>query len=203
MCCLHSNSSLQLQRSPVVVTTGHILCTVLNDLATWHTVLHVHIDTPCWQLHWIKAADETIISCSQQNRIIILGCRGFGYPNLHFVGHYDYAGNKRERNKCVASVWQWGQPGPDQNLLLPCRVGCKCEGSFLGLVHHQHCFHPAEQLGWLWWLLYWWVLLFQLQYHCYLEVASHQAHLKARPAYEHEDCHDAATRNKTYKSLSS
>ena len=44
-------------------TLGGILCTVLNDLVTRYTVLHVHIGTPCRQLHRIEAVDKTIVSC--------------------------------------------------------------------------------------------------------------------------------------------
>ena len=44
-------------------TLGCILCTVFNDLVTRYTILHVHIGTPCRQLHRIEAVDKTIVSC--------------------------------------------------------------------------------------------------------------------------------------------
>ena len=48
-------------------TLGRILGTILDDLATRNTVLHVHIGTPCRQLDGVKAVDETVVSSSQQN----------------------------------------------------------------------------------------------------------------------------------------
>ena len=43
-------------------TLGGILCTVFNDLVARYTILHVHIGTPCRQLHRVEAVDKTIVS---------------------------------------------------------------------------------------------------------------------------------------------
>ena len=48
-----------------------IFCTIIDDLATRHTVLYVHIGTPGRQLDRVKAVDETVVSRSQQNWIFI------------------------------------------------------------------------------------------------------------------------------------
>ena len=59
------------------LTLGGILGTVLYDLTTRHTVLHVYVGTPCRQHHWVVAVDETVVPCSEHGWLSILcheGC---------------------------------------------------------------------------------------------------------------------------------
>lgn len=58
-------------------TLGGILCTILDDPAARHKILHVHVGTPCRQHHWVVAVDETVVSCSEHGWLSILcheGC---------------------------------------------------------------------------------------------------------------------------------
>ena len=101
------------------LTLGGILCTVLNDLLTRHTVLHVHIGTPCRELHRIEAVDKTIIACMQSIPLALhplsqgwsLAVVVLDSQNGTSVAHHKYADNKQLNSLCDIDMWPQGQPG--------------------------------------------------------------------------------------------
>ena len=61
-----------LERLGPWFTLGSIFGTLLQDSLPRHTILHVHIGTPCRQLDWVETVDETIIPGSQYCWLSIL-----------------------------------------------------------------------------------------------------------------------------------